>query len=208
MKTIKTLLVILVAFFAVQNAFAQMKGTEKPLFTDKENECYVFEKFVLINKNLLGNNYQTGEVSQKLEAFKRLSDVSPKESCQKKGDSIFGYESREEVHFVGIDVFKDFIFVDLNYAPDSQKILIFNGLTGKQLFANDSTGWGDRPTGIIKNFYYFDNWTNKEGSAKRCPQARKWKKQGLGVSWIQPYKLDLQTMRKTINGLSYCVSVY
>lgn len=211
MKTIKTLLLILITVFAVQNTFAQegnqMKGADKILFADNKIECYVFETFVVTNKNLMTSDYKEGQISQRIEAFKRNADVSPKESCQKKGDSIFVYESKEEVNFVGIDAFGELILVDLNFTPDSQKMLIFNGSTGKQLSANDHTEWG-KASHLAKNFFYFDDWTQKEGSAKRCPQAKKWKKDGLGVNWIQPYKLDLKTMRKTTNGVSYCVSVY
>jgi hypothetical protein len=204
-------ILILTLAFIIQTNFAQddnqMKGADKILFTDEKNECFVFEKFVVTNKNMMTNNYKTGELSQRIEAFKRISDVLPKDSCQKKGNSIFVYESKDEVNFVSIDAFGDLILVDLNLTPDWQKILIFNGLTGKQIFTSDFTEWG-KPARLNNNVFYFDDWTKKEGAAARCPQGKKWKKEGLGVNWIQPYKLDLKTMRKTTSGLSYCVSVY
>lgn len=211
MKTIKIFLLILTTGFIVLNNFAQtnnqMKGADKILFSDEKGECVVFEKFVVTNKNMMTNTYKTGEVSQKIEAFKRIRGVSPKESCQKKGDSIFVYESKDEVNFVDFNAFGELILVNLNLTPDWQKILIFNSLTGKQIFASDFTEWG-KPARLANNILYFDDWTKKEGPATRCPQAKKWKKEGLGVNWIQPYKLDLKTRKKTTNGLSYCVSIY
>jgi hypothetical protein len=216
MKILNILLLVLTAVVGVQNNFAQeaalMKGTDKPLYSNKEIECYVFEKFVVTNKNSMSDTYNTndniykdGEISQRIDAFKRVSGVTPKESCQKKDDSIFVYEAKEEVYFVGIYARNNYVFVDLESSPDTQKMLIFNALTGKQVFKMEHTEW-DKPKRLANNIFYFENWT-KDGPAKRCPQGKKWEKQGLGVSWIQPYKLNLKTMQKTTNGVSYCVSV-
>jgi hypothetical protein len=57
-------------------------------------------------------------------------------------------------------------------------------------------------------YLLYEEWTQKKGPAKNCPNGKRWERQGLSVDWVQPYRLDLKTMKAVQFGVSRCVSTY
>ncbi|HRH46112.1 MAG TPA: hypothetical protein PKY82_30995 [Pyrinomonadaceae bacterium] len=206
----KCLFLILIIAFAVNLNFAQddnfIKGTEKPLYTESKdsNDCLVFEKFVVKNEVLKEGKNDFN----KIQAFTRNAALSPKENCQDSGNSIFSYTRKEEINSVENSLLGNWLFVNLSITPDSEILLIFDLISKKKIFEKEHTEWGKGMQISKGKYLLYDEWTKQKGLAKNCPNAKKWKKEGLGVDWLKPFRLDLQTMKATPFGELQCVSTY
>jgi hypothetical protein len=206
----KQILFLLVITFAVTTNFAQddnsIKGTEKPTYTEEINsiKCVVYNNYLVKTAVIKGN----GKDVNTMQAFARNAALLPKDNCLRSGIPIIAVERKEEISFVENSLLGNLLLIDLNITPDSQILLVFNLLSKKKVFENEHAEWRNGMKIQSKRYLFFEKWTEKKGLVRNCREGNKWKKQGLRVDWVQPYRLDLKTMKSVKFGASHCVSTY
>lgn len=205
---------LLIAAFCVFNfnVSAQsagfIKNSEKPLYTsESDDKCYVFTKYVV--KTYLKNNVKedigTGQ-GYEIDVFKRDAKSDLKKSCEVAADSLLNLKNEEGNELGG--VFGDLLFVSRNIFPDGADLDIYDLKTGKVVFTTEFSEWDGYATNISNgNFLNYRQWSKKDGLLKNCPQAKKWKKDGLGLSWLQTKRLNLLTGKEISVGTLRCISV-
>jgi hypothetical protein len=174
-------------------------GTEKPLFrqTNKttSNACYVYREYVVMT---VGSE----DVGEEIRIFKRDRAADFRKNCAN--------DKRQPYLTIEND--------DANY---------FFGLTGDKFLIDSGTSAGDRGLDIVSltskkviystvynesvrvggNFVIYNKPSRVGGALKNCPNSRKWKKQGGGIGWVRPTRLDLTTLKETPAGQLTCVYV-
>lgn len=187
-----------------------IKNSEKPLYkseTDEKAQCYVFNKYVV--KTYLKTNEKedigTGE-GYEIEVFKRdMKTVLPK-NCEASADALLNLKNVEGNESGG--VFGDLFFVRRNVFPDGGDLDVYDLKTGKVVFTTEFSEWDGYAMNITNGkFLNYRQWSKKDGLLKNCAQAKQWKKQGLGISWLQTKRLDLMTKKEISVGALRCISV-
>lgn len=188
-----------------------IKGAEQAIYKrdgDEKNQCYVYEKYVVTT--VLNDNPQQGggslEAGNDIDIFLRDATKSPQENCRTLNSPLTKIKNIEGNEFGGI--FRDLVFVRKNVYPDGGDFEIYNLTANKSVFSTNYSEWdGYRINLSGGRFLLYRQWSKKDGLLKNCREGRKWKRQGLGVGWLQTKQLDLQTM-KTINiGTLRCIAV-
>ena len=78
------------------------------------------------------------------------------------------------------------------------------GLTVKKVIFSTSYQGSVKVAG---NAVVYDKPSDTKGLLKNCPNAAKWKKEGGGVGWIRPTRIDLTTLKENSVGQLACVYV-
>lgn len=210
MYFIALLLSAIFAFSGSASAQANLlKNSDKPLYNMSENDkekCFVYGKYVVktVMKELTENT--DDKSGDDISIFKRDASIAPQKSCETDGNALLSVANTEGNTFLGI--FRDHLFIEKNIYPDYSNLEIYNLKTNKNVFAAEYTAWNDYKINIAGGrFLLYDSWSKKDGLIKNCPQGKKWKREGLGVSWIQNQRLDLQTFKVSPVGVLKCVSV-
>ncbi len=207
------LTLLLSAIFAFSgSASAQinlLKNSERPLFNlteNKQEKCFVYSKYVVKTAFRQITKNEEDQSGDDVSIFKRDAKIAPQKSCQTAGDALLSVENTEGNNFIGI--FKDHLFIEKNLFPDYSNLDIYSLKTQTNVFKAEFTGWNDYDINISgARFLLYDSWSKKDGLLKNCPQGKKWKRDGLGVSWIQNQRLNLQTFKVSPVGGLKCVSV-
>lgn len=207
---------LLIAAFCVFNfnVSAQIAGfiknSEKPLYTsesDEKAQCYVFKNYVVKTylKNNLKDDIGTGQ-GYEIDVFRRDAKSDLKKSCEISTDSLLNLKNEEGNEPGGI--FGDLFLVSRNVFPDNADLDIYDLKTGKVVFTAEFSEWDGFDTNISNGkFLNYRQWSKKDGLLKNCPQAKKWKKDGLGIGWLQTKRLNLLTRKETSIGTLRCISV-
>lgn len=197
-------------FSAAAQSAGFIKNSTKPLYkseSDEKMKCYVFNKFV-IKANLKTNEKEdigTGEGFE-IEVFKRDAKSDLKKSCEVSADAFLNLKNVEGNEIGGI--FGDLFFVRRNVFPDGGDLDIYDLKTGKVVFTTEFSEWDGYGMNITNGkFLNYRQWSKKDGLLKNCAQAKQWKKQGLGISWLQTKRLDLITRKEISVGALRCISV-
>lgn len=197
-------------FSAAAQSAGFIRNSEKPLYkseTDEKAQCYVFNKYVV--KTYLKPNEKedigTGE-GYEIEIFKRDIKSDLKTSCETSADSLLNLKNVEGNEPGG--VFGDLFFVRRNVFPDGGDLDIYDLETGKVVFTTEFSEWDGYDMNITNGkFLNYRQWSKKDGLLRNCAQAKQWKKQGLGISWLQTKRFDLLTRKEISVGALRCISV-
>jgi hypothetical protein len=198
------------ALVSAQNANL-LKGSEKTLLTTGEtnkNQCFAYQNYVVKTIRKEGSKTDSGDDNSgdDISIFKRDVSNSSQKSCQTAENSLLSVENTEGNSFRGI--FKDYLFIEKNLYPDYSNLEIYNLKTNKIAFKTEYTEWDDYRINLSGGrFLNYSQWSKKSGLLKNCRDAKKWKRDGLGINWLQTKKLDLQTMKETSVGILRCTSV-
>ncbi len=205
MKKIYFLILLMTFFGCNSTVFAQIdtliKGTEIPAFKklDNTSNCYVYKKYVVKTTS------ENQDAGSKTEIFKRQSASNLKTACQTSGKSYFSTSDSDADYFIGLS--NNFVFIDNGTSPDSRELKVYNLLTRQQVFKTEYSEW-EKPLMLTADrFLAFESNSQKDGRLKNCSQAAKWKKEGLGVGWMQPKKLDLLKLKAVNIGGLRCIAV-
>lgn len=202
MKTL-TLFTFLLFFstlgYAQETDARTLSGGDKPLFTQGTYEsprCFVYKNYVV------KTNFDSDKSSEAVMAYNRIGDNPPEESCRTKGQPILslesnysgksGYDETDEITSYFYGMAGKYLFIDKGVMPFQGAFEIFDLSTGKSVYKAEKY-----PTlKLLQNrFIFFENWSPKDGLIKNCKEAKKWKKQGLGVGWVVKKQLDLLTLK-------------
>ncbi len=204
MKKFNLLLLLLIL---ATTTFAQveytLKGSEKLIYQEKtvKEGCYVYKKYVAKTTSVEDKGGEITKIYQQSEA------IPSKKSCQVSGAPIItvsnssglkdGYDSEDVTHFF-YGIHDKYLFIDKAVEPFQGAFEIFDLTTGKSIFkALVYPELKIIPTQIV----FYENWAKKDGLEKNCLQAKKWKKQGLGIGWVDKFQFDLKTLKLKKVGL-------
>lgn len=214
LKIIDVLIVLIIALYFFQNSvsaqdYELIKGSERPIYKrdgDEKGQCYVYEKYVVTT--ILRDNPQPGggssEAGYDIDVFRRNANKSPQENCQAE-TAVAKIKNVEGNEFGGI--FRELVFVRKNIYPDGGDFDIYNLSVNKTAFSTDYSEWDGYRINLSNGKYLlYRQWSKKDGLLKHCREARKWKRQGFGVGWLQTKRLDLQTLKATNVGNLRCIA--
>ncbi len=210
----KTFIIIIAVITFSAMAAAQtnlLKGSEKTLLTSGEankNQCFAYQNYVVKTIRKEGSMSDSGDDNSgdDISIFKRVAANSSQDSCQTAEKSLLSVENTKGNTFRGI--FKNYLFIEKNLYPDYSNLEIYDLKTNKIVFKTEYTEWDDYRINLSGGrFLNFSQWSKKDGLLKNCRDAKKWKRDGLGINWLQTKKLDLQTMKEIPVGILRCVSV-
>jgi len=197
-------------FSASAQSAGFIKNSEKPLYkseSDEKANCYVFNRYV-VKANLKKNEKEdigTGE-GYEIDIFKRDVKGNLKKSCEISADSLLNLKNVEGNEIGG--VFGDLFFVRRNVFPDGGDLDVYDLETGKVVFTTEFSEWDGYDMNITNGkFLHYRQWSKKDGLLKNCAPAKQWKKQGLGIGWLQTKRLDLTTRKEISVGALRCISV-
>ena len=214
MKIFDFLAVIVIVFafsvsLSTQNNL--LKGSEKTLLVtgeENENQCFAFQNYIVKTVYKGGSMTDAGDdkSGDDISIYKRDAANSPQNSCQTAEKSLLSVANSEGNSFRGI--FEDYIFVEKNLFPDYSNLEIYNLKTGRIAFKTEYTESDDYRINLSGGrFLNYSQWSKKAGILKNCRDGKKWKREGLGISWLQTKRLDLQTLKEIPVGVLRCISV-
>ncbi len=187
-----------------------IKGSEKTIYksdTDTKAQCFVFDKYVV--KTFLKDNTKDGGgdgTGYDLTVFIRDAVRDAAENCGLSVEPSTNIKNEEGNEAGG--VFGDLFFVRRNVFPDGADLDIYDLKTHKVIFTTAFSEWDNYRMNISGGrFLNYRQWSKKDGLLKNCPQAKKWKRDGFGISWLQTRRFDLRTRKETSVGALRCINV-
>lgn len=187
-----------------------IKGTEKLLVRydlDEKTQCFVFNKYVV--KTYLKDNAKDGGGAgngSEIDVFARDVKQPLKKNCEMSADVLLNIKNEEGNDFGGI--FGKLLFVSRNGFPDGADLDVYDLKTKNKVFTTAFSEWDNYGTNISNaRFLNYRQWSKKDGVLKNCPQAKKWKRDGFGISWLQTKRLDLQTLKENSVGTLRCINI-
>lgn len=174
-------------------------GTEKPLFrqTDKNtgNACYVYKQYVVMTVS-------SKDVGEDIKIYKRNTTTDAGKECSTaKRVPYMVLKNSGKSYFFGLT--GDKFLIDSGTSAGIRGLEIA-GLTVKKVIFSTSYQGAVKVAG---NTIVYDKPSDKKGLLKNCPNAQKWKKEGGGVGWVRPTRIDLATLEETSAGQLACVYV-
>lgn len=175
------------------------EGTEIPLYrqTDEStgNSCYVYSQYVVMTVS-------SEDVGEDIKVFKRITEVDFKKACANdKRQPYMMIENAGDNWFFGLS--GDKFFIDSGTSAGTRGLDIVSLTSKKIIFSTDYNQ--EVKVSADSLIYYKPSSVN--GSRKNCPQARKWEKEGGGIGWVRPTRLNLTTLKETSAGQLTCVYV-
>ncbi len=205
-------LILIVWFFTnaicAQNNGVKLSGEDAALYRQGSVEterCLVYKNYVVKTANDKTNGGEAFKV------FQRQTPSAAKAACeQTETDPLLDLSGNytgknasinEDITSVFFGLSGKYLFVDKVVEPFVGEFEIFDLTTRKSIFKNE---YYERIKLLQHHFVDFDQWSAKDGLLKNCSQAKKWKKDGLGIGWIQQKRLDLQTLKLQNIGALRC----
>lgn len=172
------------------------EGTEKPLFrqTDEStgNSCYVYSQYIV-------KTVASEDVGEDIKVFKRNSGTDFKKACANdKRQPYMRIENTDANWFFGLS--GDKFFIDSGTSAGTRGLDVVS-LTSKKIIF--STEYNEEVKISADSLIYYKP-SNVKGSRKNCPQAQKWEKEGGGIGWARPMRLNLITLKETSTGPLIC----
>ena len=174
-----------------------MKGTEKAISrqSDDNGACFVFKEYVV--KTVSGE-----DVGEDVLVYKRTAATNPTAYCKTKALPYLKIKNPDANYFIGLS--DGFLFIDSGTSVESRGLEIYNLNTKKSVY---STAYHDSVELQNGRFVLYDKVSEKSGAIKTCPEAAKWKKEGLSIGWVINTKIDLTTLKETSSGVLHCVAL-
>ncbi|MGI8495443.1 MAG: hypothetical protein ACR2L1_09050 [Pyrinomonadaceae bacterium] len=175
------------------------EGTEKPLFkkagANGGNACYVYKQYVVMT-------ITSGDVGEDISIYKRNGATDAQQECDSAGQTPYmSLKNGGESYFYGITGNK--FLVDSGTSAGIRGLDIVSLTTKKVVF---STKY-QNDIKVFGNTIVYSKPSQTKGLLKNCPSAKKWRKEGGGVGWAHPTKIDLTTLKETSAGRLACVYV-
>jgi hypothetical protein len=172
------------------------EGTEKPLYrqTDKRtgNSCYVYSQYVVKTVTSEG-------VGEDIKVFKRNTGTDFKKACANdKRQPYMTIENTDANWFFGLS--GDKFFIDSGTSAGTRGLDVISLTSKKVIF---STEYNEEVKVSTDSLFYYKP-SNVKGLRKNCPQAQKWEKEGGGIGWVRPTRLNLKTLKETSTGQLTC----
>lgn len=187
------------ALFYQQEDSMGATGTEKPVYrksdSDTGNACYVYKQYVVMTAS-------SEDVGEDIKIYRRSTANGAQQECANtKRAAYITIKNEGENFFFGLT--GDKILIDSGTSAGIRGLEIFSLATKKSIY---STSYQDEAK-VVGNAIIYNKPSNTKGALKNCPNAAKWKKQGGGVGWVIPTKIDLTTLKETKAGVLTCVYV-
>jgi hypothetical protein len=172
------------------------KGTEKPLYrqTDEStgNSCYVYSQYVV-------KTVASEDVGEDIKIFKRSAGVDFKKACANdKRQPYMTVENAGDNWFFGLS--GDKFFIDSGTSAGTRGLDVVSLTSKKIIFSTDY----NEVVKVSANSLIYYKPSSVNGSRKNCPQAQKWEKEGGGIGWVRPMRLNLTTLKETSEGPLIC----
>ena len=173
-----------------------VEGAEKPLYqqTDKNtgNSCYVFSQYVV-------KTVASEDVGEDIRVYKRSSETNAKNGCANdKHPSYMTIENAGDNWFFGLS--GDKFFIDSGTSAGTRGLDVVSLMSKKIIFSTEY----NEEVRISADSLVYNKPSNVKGSRKNCPQAQKWEKEGGGIGWARPMRLNLTTLKETSAGPLIC----
>lgn len=174
-------------------------GSEQPLFKKMDaatgNACYVYKQYVV-------QTVTSADVGEDIKIYKRSGATNARQECGSAGQTPYmTLKNSGENYFFGLTGEK--FLVDSGTSAGIRGLDIASLISKKVVF---STDYQD-DVKVGGNFVVYSKPSKTKGLLKNCPNAAKWKKQGGGVGWVIPMRIDLTTLKETAAGKLACVYV-
>ena len=171
-------------------------GTEKPLYqqTDKRtgNSCYVYSQYVV-------KTVSSEDIGEDIKVFKRNTEMDSKKACANdKRQPYMTIKNPDANWFFGLS--GDKFFVDSGTSAGTRGLDVVSLTSKKTIFSTEYNAEAKVSAGSL----IYNKPSNVNGSRKNCPQARKWEKEGGGIGWVRPTRLNLITLKETSAGPLTC----
>lgn len=195
--------ILLTAQFSVVSAQNEpenppTKGTERFVSRQKTDggDCYVFKNYVV---RTAGGE----DVGEDIFVYKHTAETTAAvvKYCGTEEAPYLSVKNPDANYFIGLS--GKYLFVDSGTSVESRGLEIYDLNSKKSVY---STEYRDEIEVQAGRYVTFAKPSAKPGAVKNCREAAKWKKQGLGVGWVQNAKLDLQTLKSTPVGALRCVA--
>lgn len=171
-------------------------GTEKPLYrqTDEStgNSCYVYSQYVV-------KTVASEDIGEDIKIFKRSAGVDFKKACTNdKRQPYMTVENAGDNWFFGLS--GDKFFIDSGTSAGTRGLDVVSLTSKKIIFSTDY----NEEVKVSAGSLIYNKPSSVNGSRKNCPQAQKWEKEGGGVGWERPTRLNLTTLKETSAGQLIC----
>lgn len=176
------------------------QGTEKPLFKSQDStgvsSCYIYKQYIVLTVS-------SEDVGEDIKIFKKNGTAGFRQQCAnaQKATPYLTLKNAGENYFYGLT--GDKFFVDSGTSAGTRGLEIVSLTTKKSVF---STSYNDEAK-VVGNALLYNKPSETKGSLRNCPNAAKWKKQGGGVGWVIPMRIDLTTLKETKAGNLTCIYV-
>jgi hypothetical protein len=172
------------------------EGTEKPLFrqTDKRtgNSCYVYSQYVV-------KTVASEDIGEDIKVFQRNTGTDFKKACANdKQEPYMMIENTDANWFFGLS--GDKFFIDSGTSAGTRGLDVVSLTSKKIIFSTEY----NEEVKVSAGSLIYNKPSNVSGSRKNCPQAQKWEKEGGGIGWMRPTKLNLTTLKETSAGQLTC----
>jgi hypothetical protein len=172
------------------------EGTEKPFYqqTDEKtgNSCYVFTHYVV-------KTITSKDVGEDIKVFKRDAGIGFKKACiNDKRQPYMTIENAGDNWFFGLR--GDKFFIDSGTSAGTRGLDVVSLTSKKIIFSTEY----NEVVKVSEDSLLYYKPSNVKGLRKNCPQAQKWEKEGGGVGWVRPTRLNLTTLKETSTGKLTC----
>jgi hypothetical protein len=172
------------------------EGTEQPLYrqTDEStgNSCYVYSQYVV-------KTVASEDVGEDIKIFKRSAGVDFKKACANdKRQPYMTVENAGDNWFFGLS--SDKFFIDSGTSAGTRGLDVVSLASKKIIFSTDYNA----EVKVSADSLVYNKPSKINGSRKNCPQAQKWEKDGGGIGWARPMRLNLTTLKETPVGPLTC----
>jgi hypothetical protein len=177
------------------NLFTPMKGTATPSFVMKgeAGRCLVFGTHIV-------KMTESEDGGENVSIWHREGTARGAAACNVTADPYATISDSDNNSFYGIST--DYFFIDTGTSVDSRTLMVYSTATGRKII---DVGYQNDPNLVGGRFLMYDEPSGKKGPISTCPEAAKWKRQGGGVGWVQPKKMDLNTQKSITVGALRCV---
>lgn len=191
--------------------FKFLEGSERPFLrseAESGNQCFAYSSYIVkiaVKESSEPDSSPDGR-GDEIDIFRRDPAVLPPEICRTFEKSLIKIKNAQGNEFAG--VFGDLIFVKRSVFPDGGNLDVYDLRTKKIAFSTEYSEWDNYRINLAGGrFLSYRQWSKKDGLLKNCREAKKWKREGFGISWLQTKRLDLQTMKAASVGSLRCINV-
>jgi len=162
-----------------------IKGTENPVLKEcSSGKAYLYKEYEI--------HVEPSPEQEGMNIFLYSPDISQGNPCKidrKNASHIIGTGETEGNNFFG-GLYKNYLFIDQGSGPDMRILSVYD-LSNKELVLYTEYSDAELKDGVLT---YFKTLVPTPGVVAeiKCPDAGKWKEQGLTVLYEQKENFDLQ----------------
>jgi len=191
------LMFVSIMAFGQTELFTPMKGSATPEFetSNAGERCLVFGKHIV-------KTTQSEDGGENVSIWNRKGIAKGLEACDLSYKPYATINDSDNNAFYGISAV--YFFIDTGTSAGSRTLMVYKTDSGAAVTNVDYYYSGGEPRIDAARYLYYAALSNKKGLISTCPEAAKWRRGGGGVLWVQPKKLDLNTLISTNVGALRC----